>query len=105
AAYHVAELDLDPTRETDAVLLQFVTVNDTPDDSAAGGEASGREKFDQQIRHLYLTITGRPLAADATEPAELIEVWKSLYSVEGKATDAWAGVITAVFRDPQVIFY
>ncbi len=105
AAYHVAELDLDPARETDAVLLEFVTINDTPDDTAGSDGATGREKFDQQIRHLYRKITGRPLPADATEPAELIEVWKSLYSVEGKATDAWAGVISAVFRDPQVIFY
>jgi len=99
AAYHVAEVDLDPTRKTDAVLLRFVNIDTTPDSD------EGRAAFEEQIRYLYLTITGRPLPADATEPDELIDVWKSLYSVEGKATDAWAGVVTAVFRDPQVIFY
>lgn len=97
AAWYVAEHDLNPERETEAQLLRYVTVEDTPE--------SNPEAFEEQIRYLYLSITGRPLAPEATEPAELIEVWKGLYSVEASPTLAWAGVLSAVLRDPRVIFY
>ncbi len=97
AAWYVAEHDLSPAREREAQLLRYVTIKDTPE--------SNPEAFEEQIRYLYLTITGRPLAPEATEPAELIEVWKGLYSVEASPTLAWAGVLSAVLRDPRVIFY
>ncbi|MEN0065644.1 MAG: hypothetical protein AAGA48_26115 [Myxococcota bacterium] len=97
AAWYVAQHDLDPGRTDEAILLRFVTIEDTPQSSP--------EAFEEQIRHLYLTITGRPLALEAREPAELVEVWKGLYSVEASPTLAWAGVVSAVLRDPQVLFY
>ncbi len=97
AGVAVAEHDLDPERIDEARLLGLVTVADTPD--------TARDAFDAQIRALYLDITGIPLASDATEPAELIELWKVLYSVEGSPTMAWGGVVSAVLRDPRVLFY
>jgi Protein of unknown function (DUF1585) len=97
AAYYVAEHDLDPARTDEAKLLAYVTVNDTP--------TTNPDAFDQQIRYLYLIVTGVPLAVEATEPAELTEMWKYLYSVEASSTTAWAGVVSAVLRDPRVLFY
>lgn len=97
AAWYVAEHDLDPARTEQAKLLKYVTVNDTPEASP--------EAFDQQIRELYLAATGIPLAEDAIEPALLMDTWKYLYSVEASPTAAWAGVLSAVLRDPRVIFY
>jgi hypothetical protein len=110
AAYYVAQHDLDPARSEEAKLLSYVTVNDTPE--------SAPEAFEEQIRDLYLQITGRPLAAATTEGSgdsaveieprevvELIETWKTLYSVDASPTTAWAGVVSAVLRDPTVIFY
>lgn len=97
AAWHVAEHDLDPARTEPAKLLAYVTVDTTPD--------ANPEAFDTQVRHLYLRITGLPLAADATEPAELAVLWKQLYSVEASSTAAWSGVVSAVLRDPRVLFY
>lgn len=97
AAYYVAEHDLDPARTEEAKLLKYVTVNDTPD--------SAPEAFDQQLRYLYLVVTGRPLADEATEPADLVTVWKEQYSVDASPTTAWAGVLATVLRDPDVIFY
>ena len=96
AGYHVAANDLDPDRKGDAILLHYVTMRDTPDSNPAA--------FRQQIRFLYLHITGLPLPPDATEPDELIEIWKYLHSVEASPTQAWAGVISAVLRDPSVLF-
>lgn len=97
AAWDVATRDLALDREGDAVLLPYVTVQDTPD--------TNPDAFDAQIRHLYLRVTGLPLPDDATEPARLMELWKQVLSVEGSPTAAWAAVIGAVLRDPTVIFY
>jgi hypothetical protein len=97
AAYYVAQHDLDPAREEEAKLLLYVTIQDTPDSNPAA--------FDQQVRHLYTSVTGHPLAPEAKEPEQLIAMWRYLYSVEASPTSAWAGVLSAVLRDPQVLFY
>ncbi|MFN7143312.1 MAG: DUF1585 domain-containing protein, partial [Myxococcota bacterium] len=97
AARHVAEHDLAEGRTDDAILLKYVTAADTP--------GSAPDAFDAQIRHLYLRITGEPLADDAPEPAALAGVWTQLMKVEDSPTAAWAGVVSAVLRDPRVIFY
>jgi len=97
AAWNVAEHDLDPERTDSAQMLFFVTVEDTPE--------SNPEAFDEQIRYLYLTVTGTPLEEDATEPQELTELWKYVYSVEASPTLAWSTVIAVILRDPRVLFY
>lgn len=97
AAWYVAEHDLNPERTDEAKLLKYVTILDTPE--------SAPDAFDQQIRELYRAVTGVPLAADAVEPQLLMDTWKYLYSVEASPTAAWAGVLSAVLRDPRVIFY
>ncbi len=97
AAYNVAQHDLDPNREDSAQLLYFVTIEDTPDNNP--------EAFEEQIRFLYLTVTGRPLADDATEPQELVDLWRYVYSVEASPVTAWSSVLSAILRDPAVLFY
>lgn len=98
AAHHVAEHDLDEDRTDDAILLSFVTVNDTPE--------TAPELFDAQIKDLYLNITGQALEGeDPEEVAALITLWKQLYSVEASPKQAWAGVVSVVLRDPAVLFY
>jgi hypothetical protein len=97
AAWHVADHDLDPDRQDEARLLVYVTIEDTPDNNP--------EAFEAQIRHLYTAITGTPLADDATEPEDLTALWTYLYSVEASAPQAWSGILSAILRDPRVIFY
>lgn len=97
AGFAVAQDDLDPNREGEARLLKFVTIEDIPEANA--------EAFEAQIRDLYLQLTGIPLPEDATEPAALIELWKYQYSIEADPTRAWASIVTAVLRDPTIIFY
>ena len=97
AAWQVANADLALEREGDARLLRFVTVEDTPE--------SNPDAFEAQIRHLYLAITGHPLAPNATEPAALTDLWKQVYSVEASSTAAWASVTSVVLRDPRVLLY
>ncbi|NCG22113.1 MAG: hypothetical protein GWP91_24115, partial [Rhodobacterales bacterium] len=97
AAWDVTSHDLDPNREAPARMLNLVTVDDTPESSP--------EAFETQIRALYLQTTGFALADDATEPTALIAVWKEIYSVEASPISAWSGVLSAILRDPRVIFY
>mgnify|MGYP006206718815 CR=1 FL=1 len=97
AGHHVASHDLDVTRTDEAILLLYVTAEDTP--------ASNPEAFEAQIRHLYLAATGLPLDDEADEPANLMVVWEQIYSIEGSVTAAWASVISAVLRDPRVLTY
>jgi hypothetical protein len=97
AGRHVAEHDLAEGREGDAILLRYVTALDTP--------ASAPAAFEAQIRFLYLRVTGEALAAEATEPAALAALWSELMKVEASPTAAWAGVVSAVLRDPAVLFY
>jgi hypothetical protein len=106
AAWHVATHDLDADRADEAILLRYVTIEDVPESSP--------EAFETQIRELYRDVTGVPLVAvvDAdgdvtTDPhiEALIDLWKQLYSVEASPVSAWAGVVSVVLRDPQVLFF
>jgi hypothetical protein len=97
AAHAVAESDLDPNRTEPALLLRYVTIDDTPQSAAPA--------FDAQIRALYLEVTGIPLPDTATEPARLTALWDQLYSVDASPVSAWSGVLSVILRDPRVIFY
>jgi len=97
AAYHVVEHDLDAMREGDANLLAYVTEDMTPETSPA--------LFETQIRDLYLRVTGLPLDENAVEPAEMVALWKAVYSVEASPQAAWSALVSVVLRDPQLLFY
>lgn len=97
AAWHVVQHDFSPEREGEAKLLKYVAWDATPD--------SDPEGFETQMAELYRDITGVPLADDAEEPAALVTLWRQLHSVEGSTEKAWAGVISAVLRDPAVLTY
>ena len=96
AAWHVVERDF-AEGNTEPELLRWVLATDTPDTNPEG--------FEEQIRQLYLAVTGVPLPAKAEEPAELITLWRQVYSVEGSEKKAWAGVVSVVLRDPAVLTY
>lgn len=96
AGWHVASHDLDPERQGEAILLEYVTIDDLPDDA---------ELFEAQMAALMLHITGYPLDEDAAEPAILTALWADLYTVEGDPEAAWAGIISAILRDPRVLTY
>jgi hypothetical protein len=97
AGWHVATHDLDPDRTDEAILLIYVTEDDSPDDNP--------EAFLAQMDHLYIKVTGEALPEDAKEPEALLTLWKQLYSVEASPRKAWAGVLTAVLRDPTITTY
>jgi hypothetical protein len=97
AGWHVATHDLARERPDEPILLRLVTVEDTPD--------SAPDAFDAQMRLLYLDITGIPLAEQATEPTELVDLYKTLLSVDESPVSAWAGIVSVVLRDPSIVLY
>lgn len=97
AGHHVALHDLDEDRTDEAILLRYVTVNDVPE--------TNPEAFANQIRSLYVDVTGHALPEDAEEVEQLTALWKQLYSVNASPVQSWAGVVSVVLRDPAILFY
>ena len=97
AAWHVVQNDFNPEREGEAKLLKYVAWDATPDTDPEG--------FETQMTELYRDITGVPLPEGADEPEALVTLWRQVHSVEGSTEKAWAGVISAVLRDPAVLTY
>lgn len=97
AGYRIAASDLAGSTASAPILLQYVAVTDTPDANA--------DAFAEQVRFLYLHLTGIPLAAGAPEVQEGVDLWKQVFSVTSSPTSSWAAVIAAVLRDPNLLFY
>lgn len=97
AASYAAQHDLDEARAGEAHLLDQVTRETRPE--------TDPELFEAQMRALYERITGMPLEAESPVPARLVTLWTQVYAVESSAESAWAAVISALLRDPRVLFY
>lgn len=97
AAWDVVQRDFAQPSGADRLLLRYVNANQGPDEAP--------EAFEEQVRFLYLRVTGVPLPADAEEIAALAEVWRDLRAIEGSGERAWAGVLNVVLRDPSVLYY
>jgi hypothetical protein len=97
AADTAVDHDFDPARTDDARLLGLVTVDDHPDDDPA--------LFEAQMAALYERVTGLELSEDSTLPARLVELWSDAYRLEASSEVAWKIVVSAMLRDPRVLFY
>lgn len=58
-----------------------------------------------QIQHLHRSIFGREVATDSEEVTANTELWQALYAIDGSAAAAWAGLLTALLRDPEFLLY
>lgn len=88
AAYVVAN---EPER------LFTIDFSETPDTNRAAMAA--------QVQALHLRLFGKRVAADGDEVDAALTLWSSLYAVERDGTMAWAGVLSALLRDPDLLFY
>lgn len=95
AADHVVRADAAAPDE--ARLFVVVAPTTGPDDDPDG--------VVDQIRHLHLVLLGDRVAADGPEVAANLELWRELYAIDGDATNAWVGVVTALLRDPELLVY
>jgi hypothetical protein len=58
-----------------------------------------------QIQRLHLLVFGARLAADSEEVAANLELWSALRSAGEEIPTAWAGLLSALLRDPDFIYY
>ena len=96
AAWHAA------TRESamaprDRTLFRGIDFTETPQ--------TGEAAMVEQIRMLHRTIFGTVTAPDAPQVTEALALWSDLYAIEHTQVDAWAGVLSVLLRDPDLIFY
>ncbi len=64
-----------------------------------------RDAMVAQIQSLHRRIFGNTVAVDSDEVTAALELWSSLYVVERDQKAAWAGLLSALLRDPDLLFY
>lgn len=66
---------------------------------------SDREAVVAQIQHLHLRFFGNRVAADGPEVEAALALWSDVYAIERDPSAAWVGVVSALLRDPDLLFY
>lgn len=78
-------------------LFTKITFAETPETDRAAMVA--------QLQALHLRIFGHRVAADGEEVAANLALWSDLYAFDNDAVNAWEGVLVALLRDPDLLFY
>lgn len=78
-------------------LLTEIDFTETPD--------AGRAAMVAQIQALHLRIFGTRVAEDGEEVEANLALWQELYAINQDADEAWAGLLTALLRDPDFLLY
>lgn len=94
AAYVAAEDAADPAG---ARLFTTIDFTETPD---AGGDVMAAQLVD-----LHERLFGTRVAADGEEVTANLDLWAQLHEVERDPQAAWAGVLSALLRDPDLLLY
>ena len=61
---------------------------------------ANRHKLDEMR-----AIFGDRVEADGEEVLANLELWEALYEVDGSSEAAWSGLLSALLRDPDFLFY
>ena len=64
-----------------------------------------RDMVVAQIQALHARLLGSPVAADSEEIEANLALWSELYAISGEQGWAWAGLISALLRDPDFLLY
>ncbi len=95
AAFFVTEHDR--THPDEARLFTEIGFTETP--------GSAREPMVRQLQALHLRLFGTRIDADGEEVAANLELWEALFQAQMDPAAAWAGVLSALLRDPDFLFY
>lgn len=95
AADYVVEHDLsDPSV---ARLMTEIDFTETPETNKAAMVA--------QIQALHLRLFGDRVAENGPEVEANLALWGELYAIDPDPTRAWAGLLSALLRDPSFLLY
>jgi len=78
-------------------IFRLIDFHETPSVS--------RSKMVEQIQNLHFRLFGKRIAEDGPEIEANLGLWEELFSLEGSAIDAWAGLLSVLFRDPDFLTY
>lgn len=78
-------------------LFTEVDFSETPETNRAAMVA--------QIQRLHLRVFGHRVAADSEEVSANLALWSDIYSFDNNPVNAWRGVLIALLRDPDFLFY
>lgn len=68
-------------------------------------DAALEGRFLAQVAHLHRRLFGTRPALDSLEIQESRKLWDRLLAIEGRPERAWAGLLTALLRDPTLVTY
>lgn len=97
AAWYATVADMENPDAASRRLFTEVTMEETPE--------SGRDAMVAQVQALHRRIFGAEVAADGPEVEANLALWSELYALDGSAPAAWAGLLTALLRDPDLLLY
>jgi hypothetical protein len=64
-----------------------------------------KDRIVAQIQNLHFRIFGQRVAEDGPEVAANLALWSELFAVDGSSVNAWAGLLSVLFRDPEFLTY
>jgi hypothetical protein len=96
AAGHVISQDM-TLPSGDRKLFGAIDFTETPE--------IGRDAMVAQLQALHLRLYGHHVAADGPEVAANLGLWSELFAYDQDPVGAWRGVLTALLRDPDLLFY
>lgn len=94
AAWYVAKND---ERSDSPQLFTAIDFHETP--------AASEEKMINQIQDLHFRIFGNRVAEDGPEVLANLDLWGELFAIDGSSVNAWAGLLSVLFRDPEFLTY
>lgn len=95
ASYYVANHDSDP-EQVDTLFKGIDFTEVLPEDRAV---------MAAQVQALHYALFGQRVAESGPEVEANLELWGELYTATGNTKEAWAGLLSALLRDPEFIFY
>lgn len=87
----------DAADRANARLFTEIDFTETPD--------TARDAMVAQIQRLHLRLFGNRVAADGQEVEANLGLWSDLYAIDSDPTRAWAGLLSALLRDPDFLLY
>lgn len=66
---------------------------------------TNRDAMVAQLQELHLRLFANRIAADGPEIEANLGLWSDLYGVDHDPSRAWAGVLSALLRDPDFLLY
>jgi hypothetical protein len=63
------------------------------------------EGFVRQVQVLHFRFFGSRVEASGEEVGANVALWKELYGIDNEIERAWIGLVSALLRDPDMLFY